>query len=263
MTASSARPASMPAAKLGESAQRNEDRLSHANSLWSKTRCHCKNVPNRVWEILKALASIGISRAITRRDQVNSITQSTGCVSGPILSVLRSRSPAYLRETLRLHSPRRIPRRSSKSPSERRLRPPGRQWRRGGQQTHPKRTPTSVPRKPVLRPRSRPNPIAVGTEALEKEEKELDRLRDLFELARQTFGNDHVLVTPTIYSGHRCADGGANIFTCSNRQVRGGIGGLVIVPLFGAGGGHGARLVAGDRNRCRGRRLSTIREGVS
>jgi len=82
-------------------------------------------------------------------------------------------------------------------------------------------------------------PPATDTAELEAEQANLDKLRGLYDTAAGLLGKQHVVVTPVVFAGKRCTDG-TNVFSCTTIENHGGIAGLVIMPLFGAGGGHGA-----------------------
>jgi hypothetical protein len=86
-----------------------------------------------------------------------------------------------------------------------------------------------------------PNPGASVTDqsTLAKEEATIEQLHGAYDAAQSLLGAQHVLISPALFAGKRCADGN-NVFSCSTVESRGGIAGLVLVPLFGAGGGHGA-----------------------
>jgi hypothetical protein len=78
------------------------------------------------------------------------------------------------------------------------------------------------------------NPLAV-------EEGQLDRVRELYDGARRIFGGSHVLLSAILQTGQVCVETGrsaGNVFRCAGVRRSSGLAGLVLVPLFGWGGGH-------------------------
>ncbi|MEY4507996.1 MAG: hypothetical protein RLZZ450_118, partial [Pseudomonadota bacterium] len=66
--------------------------------------------------------------------------------------------------------------------------------------------------------------------------KQLDQVRELYDVARKALGAEHVILSATAYLGKRCAKGW---FKGCDKDLHAGVAGLISVPLLGAGGGHG------------------------
>lgn len=76
--------------------------------------------------------------------------------------------------------------------------------------------------------------------ALAAEEERLERLQAIYSTARRVIGQQHVFATIVATAGQRCKEPGDRaVWSCDRPESQGGLGGLVVVPLFGAGGGHG------------------------
>lgn len=74
------------------------------------------------------------------------------------------------------------------------------------------------------------------------EDENIRKLHGMYDLARDVVGKQHVTVSPVVFAGHRCATG-TNVYRCPTPvEGQGGVAGLVIVPLWGFGGNHGAEL---------------------
>ncbi len=70
----------------------------------------------------------------------------------------------------------------------------------------------------------------------------LQQLRGDYHEARELFGSDHVSLFPMFYAGKRCDDG-SNRWLGSNAcdtQSQSGVAGVIFLPLWGVGGGHGS-----------------------
>jgi hypothetical protein len=63
----------------------------------------------------------------------------------------------------------------------------------------------------------------------------------MYDLARSAFGGQHVVVAPLVFGGRRCTSG-TDIYRNCPAVSHGGIAGIVVVPLIGAGGGHSFEL---------------------
>jgi hypothetical protein len=70
----------------------------------------------------------------------------------------------------------------------------------------------------------------------------LDQGREQYRVVRKLFGGEHVVLTAAAYLGRRCKnDGQAHslLGDACGKETRGGAAGIVMVPIIGAGGGHG------------------------
>lgn len=72
----------------------------------------------------------------------------------------------------------------------------------------------------------------------------LEKLRTDYKKARELFGETHVALFPMFYSGRQCADEGRTLFRSDKCETESenGVAGVIFVPVWGAGGGHGPDL---------------------
>lgn len=77
---------------------------------------------------------------------------------------------------------------------------------------------------------------------MEKDLEGLDKIRRTYQEARKRLGGEHVLLTATVYASRTCSDNVAFYFDkdCLKAEWSGGVAGLVALPLWGLGGGHGS-----------------------
>lgn len=77
---------------------------------------------------------------------------------------------------------------------------------------------------------------------VEEDLEGLEKIRRTYQEARKRLGGEHVLLTATAYASRTCSNGVAFYFDdkCTKAEWSGGVAGLVGLPLWGLGGGHGS-----------------------
>lgn len=103
---------------------------------------------------------------------------------------------------------------------------------------------SAAPTAPVAAPAAPAAPLEITSEqtrdkilpkAPEPDPEQLEKVRKLYETAREALGSEHVLLTAAAYVGKKPKLSSES----KEPTLQGGVAGVISLPLFGAGGGHG------------------------